>query len=384
MLVMLTFWITRRLWTDHPDRRGLKLLSGGLVGLIVSQVALGISSYFILTHRFGTIPPPLWAPATISAHVAVGALFLGISTILTLCLYRTRPEKTAPIKTTLADYMTLTKPGISLMAGVTALAGFVLGSRGNVDYVKLIHTCLGTLLAAGGAGTLNMLIERDIDARMGRTSTRPLPSGRLNPGEALALGLFMALVSVAYLSWAVNALTALLAGITVSVYLYVYTPLKKVSTVCVTIGAVAGALPPVIGWSAATGKLGIEALALFGILFFWQFPHFLSLAWIYRADYERGGLHMVSREDRSTSLSILITTIALVAVSLAPTALDLTGRFYLVAAAGSGAAMLYYSLRFRMDPSKRWARGLFFFSLAYIPLLVAVMLLNGAAPLWAR
>jgi protoheme IX farnesyltransferase len=185
------------------------------------------------------------------------------------------------------------------------------------------------------------------------------------------------------LSWAVNGLTALLAAITVSVYLYVYTPLKKVSTICVTIGAFAGALPPVIGWAAATGRLGIEALALFGILFFWQFPHFLSLAWVYKADYEKGGLHVVSREDRATTISVLVTTIALVAVSLAPSALQLTGNFYLAAAIGSGAAMLYYSVRFLASPSKMVARRLFFFSLAYIPLLVALMLLNGPTGLRA-
>jgi protoheme IX farnesyltransferase len=269
------------------------------------------------------------------------------------------------------------------MAGITALAGFVLGSAGNVNYLRLIHTTLGTLMAAGGAGTLNMLIERDIDARMGRTASRPLPSGRLNPGEVLALGLFLALLGIVYLGWAVNGLTALLAAITVSVYLYVYTPLKKISTICVTIGAVAGALPPVIGWTAATGRFGVEAWALFGILFFWQFPHFLSLAWMYKADYEKGGLHMVSREDRATTTSVMITSVALVAVSLAPTALALTGRLYLATAAASGAAMIYYSWKFLVEPTRPRARSLFFFTLAYIPLLVAFMLINGPSPLWA-
>jgi len=383
MLVILTFWLAWRIWSDHPERKGLRALSAGLIGVIFTQVALGISSYFILTHRFDTIPPPLWAPATITAHVACGALFLGLSTLLALSLYRTRPEKTAALKTTLADYMTLTKPGISIMAGVTAIAGFVLGSGGEIRYLQLFHTCLGTLMAAGGAGTLNMLIERDIDARMGRTASRPLPSGRLKQGEVLFFGVLLSTVGVAYLGWAVNGLTALLAGLTVSVYLYVYTPLKKISTACVTIGAFAGALPPAIGWAAATGSLGVEALALFGILFFWQFPHFLSLAWVYREDYQKGGLHMVSREDRVTAISVLLTTIALVLVSLTPTLLELTGKLYFATALASGAAMMYYAIRFMMAPQRSHARGLFFFSLAYIPILVALMLLNGPAGIWA-
>jgi heme o synthase len=383
MLVVLTFWLSSRIFLDHPDQRGLRLLAGSLIGLIILQVSLGISSYFILTHRFDTIPPPLWAPSTVSAHVAMGAVFLGLSTLLALMLYRTRAPHEHPLKTTLNDYITLTKPGISIMAGVTALAGFVLGSGGEVNYPKLFHTCLGTLLAAGGAGTLNMLIERDVDARMGRTSRRPLPSGRLNPGEALLLGVFLSVVSVAYLSWAVNGLTAILAGATVSVYIYIYTPLKKISTLSVTIGAIAGALPPVIGWTAATGSLGIEALALFGILFFWQFPHFFSLAWMYRDDYQKGGLHVIPTEDRAAKVSILLTTLALLAVSLSPTALGLTGRMYFVAAVLAGAVMLYYSLRFFIEPSRRWARNLFFLSLAYIPVLVTMMLLDGPSSLGA-
>lgn len=376
-LLALTVWIARRAWKAPVPHAALRRLSSTLSVLLVGQICLGIASYFILVHRFETVPPPFWAPATISAHVALGALFLGFSTVLFLTAYRTRPEKAQPIRTTLSDYVTLTKPGISLMNAVTALAGFVLGSGGHVDGWRLFHTCVGTLLAAGGAGTLNMLIERDIDARMTRTRGRPLPSGRLKPGEGLALGVFLAGIGVAYLSWNVNALTAVLGAATVSIYLYIYTPLKKISTACVTAGSVSGALPPVMGWAAATGSLGTEALALFGIMFLWQFPHFLSLAFLYKEDYARGGLHMVSPEDKATAISVLLTSGALAAVSLAPTALHLTGRVYLVTAAGAGAAMIYFATRFFRDPSRVPARHLFLYSLAYIPLLVAMMLLNG-------
>ncbi|MBV9079821.1 MAG: protoheme IX farnesyltransferase [Elusimicrobia bacterium] len=382
MLMILTFALTRRVWTDHPDRNGLCGLTLALSGVLMTQIGLGIGSYLILIHHFATIPPPFYAPAFITAHVATGALFLGLSMILALVSYRTRPAATPPIQTTFADYFTLTKPGISFMAGITALAGFVLGSAGDVHFARLINTCVGVLLAAGGAGTLNMLIERDIDGRMKRTQNRPLPSGRLNPGEVLFLGVLMSTVGVAYLSWTVNALAAVLTGVTVSVYLYVYTPLKKISTACVTVGAVAGALPPVVGWAAATGKIGFEALALFGIVFFWQYPHFLSLAWLYKEDYERGGLHVVSPEERSTAMSVLLTSVGLLVVSVAPSLLNLTGRIYFVAAAACGGAMLVYAIRFFAEPSRIHAKKIFLFSLAYVPLLVVLMLLNGPSGVW--
>ena len=380
LVAIVSVWFARRVWRDHKDVPLLRRIAAGLVSVLVFQIALGIASYFILIHRFEVIPTPLSALATITLHVAVGAFLLGLAVVATLVAYRTKPAHSSPLKTTFKDYFTLTKPGISFMAGITALAGFVLGSRGDVDFPRLFHTCVGTLMAAGGAGCLNMLLERDVDAQMLRTQTRPLPSGRLQPGEVLFLGVFCSVASVLYLAWTVNFLTAFVAAVTLSVYLYVYTPLKKISGVCVTVGAVAGALPPVMGWTAATGRLGIEALALFAILFFWQFPHFLSLAWLYKDDYARGGLHMLPDQvnDNGTAKQVFFNSVALLAVSCLPTFLGLTGRLYLAVAVTTGAAMIWFSFGFFRQRARPEARRVFLFSLLYIPLLVTLMLLNGA------
>jgi protoheme IX farnesyltransferase len=186
-----------------------------------------------------------------------------------------------------------------------------------------------------------------------------------------------------YLAWAVNLLTAFLAGLTLSVYLYIYTPLKKVTSLCVTVGAVAGALPPVMGWTAAAGHLGIEALALFGILFFWQFPHFLSLAWLYKDDYAGAGLHMLPQpadHGRTAAVSMVLNSLALLIVSVLPTVLGLTGRVYFVAAAITGLMLLVPSVYFLFDRSQQHARRIFFASLLYVPVLVVFMVLNRVSP----
>lgn len=367
-----------------PDRfKGMRRLTLFCFSVLIFQIALGVSSYFILNHRFDVIPRPFPAQIAVTLHVMTGALALGLSVILSLVSYRTRPEQSPPIKTTLFDYFELTKPGISLMAGATALAGFVLGSQGRMDFFRLFHTCVGTLLVAASAGILNMLIERNTDAKMRRTKTRPLPSGRLNPGEALFLGTLSGVAGILYLSWMVNLLTAALAGLTLSVYLYAYTPLKKVSAVCVSIGAVAGALPPVMGWTAASGHLGFGALVLFAILFFWQFPHFLSLAWLYKEDYALAGLHMLPElrdQDRDVTAQIIIwQCAALLIVSAIPTLMGLTGLLYLMVALSLGGWMTFLSWKFLQERSRIKARQLFFASIAYMPLLVIFMVLNRAA-----
>jgi protoheme IX farnesyltransferase len=382
MVGILTVWCCRRVWRDHFEQRFLLNYSISLVGLLLGQVLLGVSTYFLATHRFDGTPPPFWSAVVITLHVAVGALFLSGTLILALITYRTKPAHTSPLKTTLSDYFTLTKPGISFTAGMTALAGFVLGSGGDVNSLRLLNTCIGTLLAAAGAGTLNMLLEIEVDSRMDRTKKRPLPSGRLQPGEALFIGTFSSAMGVLYLAWTVNILTAVLAALTVSVYLYIYTPLKKISAVCVKVGAVAGALPPVMGWTAATGKLGTEAAVLFGILFLWQFPHFLSLAWLYKDDYARAGLHMLPEfqaGDTSTAQRILITSIGLLAVSCAPSFMGLTGRVYLSVAFGTGLALMTFSAIFLADQTRKKALRVFLFSILYIPLLFAFMVLNKTA-----
>lgn len=378
----LSIWLLRRVRHEANSHDPLRRFSIVALFLYILQISLGVATYFLLTHTFDVIPTPFPAIAVITAHVAIGALLLGVALILALISYKTRPSHTAPLKTTLSDYFTLTKPGISFMAGITALAGFVLGSGGNVHPLKLFHTCVGTLMAAAGAGCLNMLLERDLDAQMARTKKRPLPSGRLNPGEVLFLGVLFSSLGVLYLGWAVNILTGFFAALTLSVYLYIYTPLKKISAVCVTVGAVAGALPPVMGWTAATGRVGVEALVLFGILFFWQFPHFLSLAWLYKDDYALAGLHMLPKDhpgDQVTTRRILIHSVALLLVSCLPTLLGLTGLAYLATAVALGVTLTVFSVGFFRHTTRTEAKRVFLFSLLYIPLLVALMLLNGSS-----
>lgn len=379
VVTILAVWFARRVWRDHGDFKALRNTTNLSLLLLVAQLILGTVTFFLLNHRFEVIPMPFPAIATITAHVALGAMVFGISVIETLLAYRTRPENSTPIQTTLKDYFTLTKPGISFMAGITAFAGFILGSAGNVDLFRLFHTCVGTLMAAAGAGCLNMFIEQDTDGKMHRTQSRPLPSGRLQPGEVFFLGLFFSLASVVYLSWSVNFITAFFAALTLSVYLYIYTPLKKISGVCVTVGAVAGALPPVMGWTAATGQVSMAALVLFGILFFWQFPHFLSLAWLYKDDYAMAGLHMLPNPnagDKGTARQMLWNSGALMLVSCLPTFLGLTGMVYLVTAVMMGLSMLWFSLGFVKNNSRPQARRIFLFSLLYVPLLMTVMLIT--------
>lgn len=378
--LFLAGWLVRRVWRDHRDRPSLRWLAGFLGAAAVVQILIGITAYVLLGHEFDVIPVPFPAIAVITAHVAGGALVLGLSLIMALVSFRTRPEHGTAVRTKLSDYFTLTKPGISFMAGVTALAGFVMGSRGRVDLATLLHTCVGTLLIAGGAGTLNMLLEKDVDARMARTRSRPLPDGRMQPGEALLFGTALSAAALVYLGSTVNWLTALVAGITLSVYLYVYTPLKKISVLCTPAGAVAGALPPVIGWTAATGRLGAEAWILFGVLFFWQFPHFFSLAWLYKDDYARAGLRMLPvPEDQGATAagSMVANSVALLAISLFPTIVGWTGPIYLFIAIALGLWMTAASVQFFFQRSHRHARRLFFASLFYVPALVVALVLNA-------
>jgi protoheme IX farnesyltransferase len=376
----MAFTRTRRDKTSSAETIGPSRFFAALIfAALIIQIGLGLASYFLLAHNFMVIPVPLYVPISISLHVLTGAALLSASAALALTTYKTRPLDTPPIKTRLADYFQLTKPGISIMAGVTALAGFVLGSPGHVDVLKLINTIIGTLLMAGGAGTCNMLMERDIDARMKRTRSRPLPAGRLLPGEVFFFGTLLSLVSAAYLAWAVNLLTAVMAALAFSVYLYIYTPLKKISAFCTLAGAVAGALPMVIGWTAATNRFDAPAVALFGILFFWQFPHFFSLAWLYKDDYAEGGLHMLPRpsdQGATAAISMVLNSVALLAVSALPTVMGLTGWVYLTAAMIAGLSLLIPSVRFWFDRTRTTARQIFFASLLYVPVLVIFMVLN--------
>lgn len=282
----------------------------------------------------------------------------------------------------LADYAELTKPRITLMVVLTTAAGYYLGAGGTLDLLVLSHALLGTGLVAAAASALNQVLERDSDARMARTCARPLPAGRLEVPAALAFGLALALLGAVYLGIAVNLLTAGLGVATLALYVLVYTPLKRRSSLCTIVGAVPGALPPVMGWTAATGSLSAEAWVLFAILFFWQLPHFLAIAWNYREDYERGGQPMLSVEDPaggSTARQIVLYCMALLPVSLAPSLIDLTGALYFYGALVLGIAYLVAGVHAARERSHTAALLLLRVSVIYLPALLALMTFDKVA-----
>lgn len=377
LILLWIGWVFHRLTEVHPEDPALWRTALGLGSVYFLQVSLGVVTLLSLTVNGGPARP-MMAVLWTTGHVMAGALLLGLSVTFLLLAWKRFPA--ALTSDRVKDYVALTKPGISLMAAVTALAGFLLGSAGAVHAVRLGHTALGTLLVSSGACALNMLFERDVDARMRRTESRPLPARRLFPGEALFLGVFLLAGGIVYLAGFVNGLTALVAGFTASVYLYIYTPLKKVSVLNTLFGAVAGALPPVMGWTAAAGQFEPGAWGLFAILFLWQFPHFFSLAWLYREDYWRAGLSMLPAgelDGRVTARRIILGTGALFVASLIPWLSQGAGSAYALFAGLLGTGLLVLGVLFSRERSALRARRLFLASVVYLPTLLAVLVWDG-------
>ena len=267
------------------------------------------------------------------------------------------------------DFIALTKPGLVMMVVLTTCIGFYLGSIGPFDWLLLIHTLIGTSLSAGGSLALNQFIERDRDAMMHRTQKRPLPSGRLQPRQALWFGGGITTFGMAYLALLVNVLSCLVTISITASYLFLYTPLKKRTTLSTVFGAIPGALPPVTGWAAARNEIGLESGILFTIMFLWQLPHALALAWMYRDDYARAGfqlLPIVDPDGRVTSTQILINCLALTAVSLTPTIIGLTGILYFFVALGAGLGFLGFAVHLTITRTSASARKLFFASLLFL------------------
>ncbi|MEJ7735334.1 MAG: heme o synthase [Polyangiaceae bacterium] len=284
-------------------------------------------------------------------------------------------RRRAVVLSRLADVVALTKPRINVMVVATALGGAWLAARatGRDDPRVLLTALAATALVVGGANALNMYLERDTDALMARTRNRPLPAGRLPAWVALVVGLSLSALALPWLTFAVNAATGLLAAIALLAYVLLYTPLKRRTTASLLIGAVPGAMPPLIGWTAVTGGFEAPGLLLFAVLFFWQVPHFLAIATFRRDDYARAGLKVlpVERGDRVTRWHIVGYLVALVTVSLLLAALDVGGPGYPAAAVLLGAAFLGFGLwGLRRGAGVRWARGLFFFSMIYLVLLL--------------
>jgi heme o synthase len=279
-----------------------------------------------------------------------------------------------------AAYTELTKPRITFLIVLTAAAGFALATRGRIDYLRMASAMIGIGLLSSGIATLNQYMERDLDALMRRTADRPLPSGKLLPWEALVFGAGLTVLAEVYLAVLVNPLSALLGLTVIAGYLFGYTPLKTKTSLSTLVGAFPGAVPPLIGWTSARGELSLEAWVLFAILFLWQFPHFLAIAWMYREDYARAGILMlpvVEPNGRITGQQIVIYTLMLLPVSLLPTVLGVSGRVYFFGALILGLLFLFSSVRAAFSQSRQEARRLLLASVVYLPLLFLLMVVNS-------
>lgn len=292
------------------------------------------------------------------------------------------PTALVPAARPWADLLTLTKPRVNLLVLVTTIIGFHLGTRTDAtDLALLFHTVVGTFLVASGAAAFNQIMERDVDALMRRTMQRPLPDGRVSRSEATWFAAALSVAGVLQLAFGANWLAAGIALATILSYALIYTPLKRVTSLATVVGAVPGALPPVIGWAAARGNVSIEAWTLFAIVFFWQMPHVLAISWLYRDDYARGGIRVLPVEEpdgRSTAFQMVNYAAALVPVSLMPSAVGLTGRVYFAGALVLGLACLVLAVRFARQRTNERARVLFYASLVYLPILWVLMLANRA------
>jgi len=280
------------------------------------------------------------------------------------------------------DYLALTKPRITWLIVMSTAIGYFFGADKSWSLLTLLHTLLGTALIASGTAALNQWYEREADARMRRTQSRPLPAGRLNPRSALLFGIAISLAGFLEMWLGANLLCALLGMFTLLTYLCVYTPLKQRSPHSTTIGAIPGAMPPLIGYAGAAGHLTVEAWILFGILFLWQFPHFYSIAWMYREDYERAGIRMlpvVEPDGLSTARQMVLYSLLLIPISLIPRWMGAEGNVYLIGATALGLFFLYSAIRVSLDRTRQRARRVLLASVLYLPLLYGLMLLDHLA-----
>jgi protoheme IX farnesyltransferase len=275
------------------------------------------------------------------------------------------------------DFFELTKPRITLMVLISTGVGFYMGSQGALQSMLLLHTIIGTAFVASGASALNQYLERDLDARMNRTRTRPIPDGRLLPGDALTFSIVISVLGLAYLALFANLLTAALGAFTLGSYILVYTPLKTRTTWCTLVGAFPGAIPPLMGWAAARGSVDMVGLSLFAILFLWQMPHFFAIAWMFTEDYQRGGF-VVHGNSVQTGRQIIFYGCALIPVSLLPTVFGATGRWYLIGALLLGFVYLGYGFAVALFRSHTHAQRLLKISVLYLPALFVLMMIDKA------
>ena len=282
-------------------------------------------------------------------------------------------------KSLVAVLADLIKARLTALVLLTTFVGFYLGEVGSVNYLLMFHALFGTALVASGAAALNQWLERDYDAKMRRTASRPLPSGRMQPATVAIFGGVCSLLCLVYLAVLVNPLTSVVGAVTSVSYLFIYPPLKRVSWMNTLVGAVPGALPPLMGWTAARGELSGEGWALFAILAFWQIPHFMAIAWLYKEEYAKAGFVMLPNVDADgsrTAQQSVGNTIALLFASLCPFAFGLNGKIYLAVALILGAGYFWFAVRFARQLTARRARQLFLASIIYLPLLIAALVGN--------
>jgi protoheme IX farnesyltransferase len=288
-------------------------------------------------------------------------------------------ERHFVVSTELSDYWALTKPEVNFLILITTLAGFYLASvsDGRFSFARVFNTLLGTLLVASGTGALNQYLERNFDAQMRRTARRPAAAGRVTPSAVLVFGTALAVTGTIYLATAVNLLSSALATLTLLTYLFVYTPLKRKTPLCTLVGAFPGAMPPLIGWVAASGNLTIQAWTLYALLFLWQFPHFMAIAWMYREDYDRAGYLVLPHDDthrpRFINCLTLLPILALALLSLVPGSAGASRMSYSIASVFLSLGFLYYGARFILNKSGSTARQLLGASIIYLPLLFALI-----------
>jgi protoheme IX farnesyltransferase len=290
--------------------------------------------------------------------------------------------RSLPRSSVLGDYWALTKPDVNFLILITTLAGFCLArpiQSVGFPILLLFHTLLGTLLLASGTATLNQFVERRFDAQMRRTKRRPLAAGRIEPTRALWFGVLLSASGAIYLAAAVNFMASLIAVLTLLSYLLLYTPLKRKTPLCTLAGAFSGAAPPLIGWAAASGKLSLEAWVLYGMVFLWQFPHFMAIAWMYREDYERAGYLVLPRGERRNSFMAwqsVLPSLGLILLSLPPILLGKEGLIYTVAALLFSVCFLYYGGQLALRKTNTAARRLLLASILYLPLVFVLMVLD--------
>ncbi|HEY3092504.1 MAG TPA: heme o synthase [Vicinamibacterales bacterium] len=288
------------------------------------------------------------------------------------------PAQVKPAQRT-ADFVSLTKPRLNFLVLITTLGGMYIAAPAGVPLALLAHALVGTALVAGGAAALNQALEHETDSLMRRTRQRPIPGGRLRVAEGTWFGVLLSAAGLIELTWKVNPLAAAVAAATLASYVFVYTPLKRRTSLSTLVGAVPGALPPVIGWAAATGTISFPAIVLFGIVFLWQMPHFLAIAWLYRDDYSHAGiplLPVLEPDGRRTGQQALLYAAALWPVSLLPAAAHIAGAPYSVVAMLLGFGLIALSARFARERTTKTAKNLFLYSIVYLPLLWGALVVD--------